>query len=93
MNSAMTRPLDRLGRLCLPKEICKSFNINPGDKVEISAEKGIITMRKADGTQGLNLAVEGMKAAINNADISDVDKICMLDKLLEIKALAKKHIP
>jgi transcriptional pleiotropic regulator of transition state genes len=47
----MTRPLDALGRIVIPKEMRISMNYNVGDPVEIFAddETGVLAFRKYTG--------------------------------------------
>lgn len=40
------RPLDQLGRIVLPKELRRAFDINPEDYLEITADYGQIILRK-----------------------------------------------
>lgn len=45
-----TKMIDDLGRVQIPKEIRREFNIEPGDKIEISAdlEMKTITLKKVN---------------------------------------------
>lgn len=46
-STGMTRPVDNLGRVVIPKELRKVMNINESDRVEIFTEgKDIIVLRK-----------------------------------------------
>lgn len=48
-NTGMTRPVDELGRIVIPKEIRKSFNIAEGMRLEISVRgKSIILTPKEE---------------------------------------------
>jgi AbrB family transcriptional regulator, stage V sporulation protein T len=45
--TGIVRRMDELGRLVIPKEICRTFGINPGDPLEIFTEDdGHIVLRK-----------------------------------------------
>ncbi|ALP36179.1 regulator [Paenibacillus sp. IHB B 3084] len=50
-STGMTRPLDSLGRIVIPKEMRISMDYNMGDPVEIFAdeETGILALRKYTG--------------------------------------------
>lgn len=49
-NTGMTRPVDDLGRVVIPKEIRKSFNIVDGARLEISVRgKSIILTPRDEG--------------------------------------------
>ena len=38
--TGIVRRMDPLGRIVLPKEICRTFGINPGDPMEIFTDDG-----------------------------------------------------
>lgn len=42
----MTRKLDELGRIVIPKEIRNQYNLNEGDELEITEKNGVIILRK-----------------------------------------------
>lgn len=45
-NTGVVRKIDELGRIVIPKEIRRSFNINEGDSLEIFTEEGNIILKK-----------------------------------------------
>lgn len=45
-STGMTRRIDELGRIVIPSEIRKNFNIKEGDQLEVFAGDGEITLRK-----------------------------------------------
>lgn len=45
-STGMVRPIDELGRIVLPKEIRKTFEINPKDSVEIFTDGDRIILQK-----------------------------------------------
>ena len=47
-NTGMTRPVDDLGRVVIPKEIRKSFNIVDGARLEISVRGKSIILTPRD---------------------------------------------
>lgn len=48
--TGMTRPVDELGRVVIPKEIRKSFNIVSGARLDISVSgKSVILTPREDG--------------------------------------------
>ena len=49
-STGITRKIDELGRLVLPAEIRKTYNINPGSDIEISTLDGAIILRKQETT-------------------------------------------
>ena len=44
--TGMTRPLDPLGRIVIPKEIRNVMNLNEGDRIEILTDNDTIVLRK-----------------------------------------------
>lgn len=46
MYTGLTRRIDNLGRIVIPKEIRKSLNISEGDNLEIGVDGKEITLRK-----------------------------------------------
>lgn len=44
---AFRKPVDSCHRVCLPQEIWKQEGIQPGDKMDIWMQNGIICMKKA----------------------------------------------
>ncbi len=46
----MVRKIDDLGRIVLPAETRRLFNIHEGDQLEISVEKDAIVIRKLEAT-------------------------------------------
>ena len=44
--TGIIRPLDHLGRIVLPKELRRTFDINPEDYLEIYVEDGRIILEK-----------------------------------------------
>lgn len=45
-NTGIVRKIDELGRIVIPKETRRSFNINEGDSLEIFTEGGNIILKK-----------------------------------------------
>ncbi len=45
-NTGIVRQLDKLGRIVLPMELRKTFEISEGDKLEIYVESGKIILSK-----------------------------------------------
>ena len=67
-HTGMTRPVDELGRIVIPKEMRDSLDIRPQDRMEFwMTEEGMV-LRKAEarcavcgGVHGDMLDVDGMK--------------------------------
>jgi transcriptional pleiotropic regulator of transition state genes len=50
VETVMVRKIDDLGRIVLPAETRRLFNIHEGDQLEISVENGAIALRKLEAT-------------------------------------------
>jgi len=50
MDTVMVRKIDDLGRIVIPAETRRLFNIHEGDELEISVENGAISLRKLQAT-------------------------------------------
>jgi transcriptional pleiotropic regulator of transition state genes len=50
VETVMVRKIDDLGRIVLPAETRRLFNIHEGDQLEISVEKDAILLRKLEAT-------------------------------------------
>ncbi|MGI9667193.1 MAG: AbrB/MazE/SpoVT family DNA-binding domain-containing protein [Acidimicrobiia bacterium] len=50
MNTLMVRKIDDLGRVVVPAETRRLFNIHEGDELAITVENGGIVLRKLEAT-------------------------------------------
>jgi transcriptional pleiotropic regulator of transition state genes len=50
VETVMVRKIDDLGRIVLPAETRRLFNIHEGDQLEISVENGAIVILKLEAT-------------------------------------------
>lgn len=50
MNTGMVRKIDDLGRIVVPAETRRLFNIQEGDQLAISVEDDAIVLRKLDAS-------------------------------------------
>lgn len=51
--TGISRPIDELGRIVIPKEIRNALELHPKDEIEIYIENGNMIMRKAIPTCAL----------------------------------------
>ena len=49
-STGIVRKIDELGRIVLPAEVRKAYNINPGSEIEISTLDDTIILRKHETT-------------------------------------------
>ncbi len=50
MDSGIARKIDDLGRIVIPAETRRMFNIREGDQLSIAIENGNIVLRKVEST-------------------------------------------
>ncbi len=50
MDSGIARKIDDLGRIVIPAETRRMFNIREGDQISIAIENGGIVLRKVEST-------------------------------------------
>ena len=49
-STGIIRKIDELGRIVLPAEVRRTYNINPGSEIEISTQDENIILRKHETT-------------------------------------------
>ena len=59
-HTGITRPVDELGRVVIPKELRKSLGINTKDLLEIHIEGDMIIMKKSEAKCALCASAEGL---------------------------------
>ena len=63
--TGMTRRIDELGRVVIPKEIRRTYNLNVGDELEIYTEAdGVLVMRKHSRMLVVSDIVSGVAEAV-----------------------------
>ena len=56
--TGVSRRIDELGRIVIPKEIRKNLKIREGDQLEFYVEKEYVVLRKKSSLQGLENACQ-----------------------------------
>ena len=76
--TGVSRRIDELGRIVIPKEIRKSLKLNMGDSVEIYVEDNKISLKKYSSLLGLE------EELFNIAKVLEVsiDRLCSTEKVL-----------
>jgi len=46
--TGITRPVDHLGRICLPMELRREYGIREGNRVDIFVDNGTIILKKCE---------------------------------------------
>lgn len=82
-HTGMTRSLDELGRIVLPKEIRESFNLNYKDALEIFVEDNKIILRKYQPGDIFDADMENL--------IEYKGKKVSLDSIKQLVKLAKEE--
>ena len=80
-STGMSRPVDALGRIVIPKEIRTAFGIGEGDRLVICVEDGAILFRKKEpnafGT------FDTVRELINKCSGLSKDDVERFDKMLD----------
>lgn len=82
----IVRRVDNLGRVCLPKELCNTLHIRPGDPVEFYVDGEQIIINKYDTIGDLDRLLAGTEAGIRQADTLAPGVLQeLLEKISEMK--------
>lgn len=78
--TGVSRRIDELGRIVIPKEIRKNLKIREGDQMEFYVEKEYVVLRKKSSLQGLDEDIEHLlevlyKKINKPVILTDLDKI------------------
>jgi len=72
--TGIVRKLDDLGRIVIPKEIRRTFEIAEGDPIEIYTDGDCIVLKKFETGADIKNLAERLKSAVDKADCSDKAK-------------------
>lgn len=90
--TGVVRRLDNLGRVVIPREICRKFHIDKGDPVEFYVDDKGIFIRKYDSVSDMGEFLESVKRSIQMGEAwvppAKMDKL--LKKLAEMEAVLKE---
>lgn len=78
--TGMTRSVDSLGRIVLPKEIRRTLGINHGDPVEFFVDGDSIILRKYNTVGDLEQLIDNVEKTISAKDA--IASPAMIDALL-----------
>lgn len=84
--TGIIRRVDDLGRICLPKELRKAMNLNPGTAVEVFTTPGGIVLKPYKENEiDLDLIAKVLDNTLGklNYVLYDVDGVCVLPKGFE----------
>lgn len=89
--TGVVRPVDNLGRVCLPKEIRRTLHISPGDPVEFYVDENSIIIRRYDTFGDMQQLLDNVERSIQLSDTlipgSKISKL--LDKVKEMRSILK----
>ncbi|HNX65160.1 MAG TPA: AbrB/MazE/SpoVT family DNA-binding domain-containing protein [Oscillospiraceae bacterium] len=75
-NTGITRPIDQLGRIVIPMELRKTFNLKEDDRMEIFVENDCIVLRKFQKGSQIERLISEMKALAKTPEtISEIDDL------------------
>ena len=91
MYSGLTKSIDKLGRIVIPKEIRKKYNLKDGDVIEIGCQGGEITLRKYYPYDEVTAFLDDVEVVLNviavNCNLSDEKYKAIENKIDEIREL------
>ena len=82
--TGVSRRIDELGRIVIPKEIRKNLKIREGDQMEFYVEKEYVVLRKKSSLQGLDEDIEHLLEVLYKK-INKVILLTDLDKVIYVK--------
>ena len=85
--TGIVRRIDELGRIVIPKEICRSLHIKEGDPLELyTYDNGDLVFRKHDYTTTLKDTIARLKESLQeNEDLKNPN--ALISKVTEIEHL------
>lgn len=78
--TGMTRPVDGLGRVVIPKEIRTNHGINPGDPVEFFVDGDSLILRKYNTVGDIEQLIDSVEKTISAKDA--IASPALIDALL-----------
>lgn len=81
--TGIIRRVDDLGRICLPKELRKAMNLNPGTAIEVFTTPGGIMLKPyKENEVDLDLIAKVLDNTLGelNYTLYDVDGVCVLPR-------------
>lgn len=84
--TGITRKVDELGRVTLPKELRRNLGIGIGDPLEIFVEGDTIVLKRYDATDDLLTMANRLKDRAAIEDCGNMKPVLM-DKLEEIEKI------
>ena len=90
--TGITRKVDNLGRLVIPKEIRTNFGIDIGDPVEFYVDGQTIIVKKYDAAGGVEQLLDNMERSIQMTSmlLTPAQRCELLSKMNEMKEIIKK---
>lgn len=91
MYSGLTRPIDKLGRIVIPKGIREKYNLKDGDVIEIGCRGGEITLRKYYSYDEVSAFLDDVDVRLGviamDCKLSDEKYTAIENKIAEIREL------
>ena len=78
--TGVSRRIDELGRIVIPKEIRKNLKIREGDQMEFYVEKEYVVLRKQSSLKGIDEDIEHLLEVLyrklnKEVLLTDLDKV------------------
>lgn len=78
----IVREVDRLGRIVIPKEFRRTFNINEGDSLEILAFDDELTLRKYDPIERNEKVITALNLQKILGDLSESNQRVVVEQAI-----------
>jgi transcriptional pleiotropic regulator of transition state genes len=85
--TGIVRRIDDLGRISIPKELRRVYNIKEGDPVEIYTDVNCIIIKKYD--PALTVAVT-LQHVITELQTSDIDEVIKGELIVDVKKIIER---
>ena len=84
--TGIVRKMDPLGRIVIPKELCNTFGIHPGDPVEVFTEDGGHIILRKFSVEGY--AVDALNSVLDQLEgVNTTDANKIRDHVAAVKGL------
>lgn len=88
--TGIVRRMDDLGRIVIPKELRKAYELKEGTKMEIYTDEQGIVLRRYMVESSLLKRIEGIGEDIREENIDTDTAERMLEKLREVQGMLEK---
>lgn len=90
--TGIVRNVDNLGRICLPKEIRRTFHIDAGTPIELSVDQDRLILTKYDAVGDMEQLLDMVESGIRSSEtlLKPLTIHRLLVKVKEMKQILKE---